>query len=163
MPIKIAAKIDKADRAYYEREIAHLFTLPEVEYVGEIGETEKVPFLAGAAALLFPIDWEEPFGMVMIEAMACGTPVIAFRRGSVPEVIEHGVTGYIVDTVEEAVEAVRALPALSRVRCRMAFERRFTATRMAHDYLQVYNRLLASAAESAPAASRFAVAGRGVA
>ena len=146
LPLRIAAKIDRADRAYFERDVAPLFELPGVEYIGEIGDAEKPAFLAGARALLFPIDWEEPFGMVMIEAMACGTPVVAFRRGSVPEVLEDGVTGYLVETVEEAITAVTRLDRFDRGQCRAEFERRFTATRMAHDYLDVYRALLASRA-----------------
>jgi glycosyltransferase involved in cell wall biosynthesis len=143
MPLKIAAKIDKADREYYERDIAHLLDHPGVEFVGELGDTDKPAFLGKAAALLFPIDWEEPFGLVVIEAMACGTPVVAFRRGSVPELLEPGVTGFIVDTVEEAIDAVRRIPAFDRARVRAEFERRFTARRMAEDYLAVYRAVLA--------------------
>ncbi len=150
LPLKIAAKIDRADREYYEREVAHLFREPGVEYLGELGEADKPAFLGGAAALLFPIDWEEPFGLVMIEAMACGTPVIGFRRGSVPEVLEDGVTGFIVDTVEEAVPAVSRLNTLDRSRIRLEFERRFSATRMAEDYLAVYRAVLADREESRP-------------
>jgi glycosyltransferase involved in cell wall biosynthesis len=142
LPLRVAAKIDKADRDYYEREIAHLLERPGVEFMGEVCDRNKPALLGGAAALLFPIDWEEPFGLVMIEAMACGTPVIAFRRGSVPEVLEDGVTGFIVDTVEEAVAAVRRVPSLDRMRVRREFERRFTDRRMAEDYLDVYRALL---------------------
>jgi glycosyltransferase involved in cell wall biosynthesis len=139
LPLKIAAKIDKVDQRYWNEVIAPLVAAhPCVEYVGEIVEGEKADFLGGARALLFPIDWPEPFGLVMIEAMACGTPVIAFRRGSVPEVIEHGVSGFIVESVEEAVDAVTRLDALSRAGARRCFERRFTAERMATDYLTIY-------------------------
>jgi glycosyltransferase involved in cell wall biosynthesis len=144
MRLKIAAKIDRADREYFDATIAPLLTQPHVEFIGEIGAEEKAAFLGGARALLFPIDWEEPFGLVMIEAMACGTPVIAFRRGSVPEVIDHGVTGLIVETVDEAVEATRRVGELSRRACRETFERRFTAPRMATDYMAVYRRLLST-------------------
>lgn len=144
MTLKIAAKIDRADREYFDATIAPLLDDAHVEFIGEIGEAEKAAFLGGAHALLFPIDWEEPFGLVMIEAMACGTPVIAFRRGSVPEVIDHGVTGFIVDTLDEAVEATRRVPTLSRRACRDTFERRFTASRMAAEYVAVYRRLLSS-------------------
>jgi glycosyltransferase involved in cell wall biosynthesis len=140
--LKIAAKIDPVDREYYEREIAPLLAAPHVDFLGEVGDDAKVALLGHARALLFPIDWEEPFGLVMIEALACGTPVIAFNRGSVPEIIEHGVTGFIVDSVDEAVEAVRRVETLSRAWPREAFERRFTAERMADDYLSVYRRLL---------------------
>jgi glycosyltransferase involved in cell wall biosynthesis len=142
MPLRIAAKVDRMDREYYEKEIVPLLRDPLVEYMGELGEAEKGEFLGNAYALLFPIDWPEPFGMVMIEAMACGTPVVAFRRGSVPEIIEPEITGYIVDDMDEAVEATRCVATLSRRRCREAFEARFTAERMATDYLDLYRRLL---------------------
>jgi glycosyltransferase involved in cell wall biosynthesis len=145
LPLKIAAKVDPVDREYFEAAIAPLLREPLVEYVGEIGEGEKDAFLGHAAALLFPIDWPEPFGLVMTEAMACGTPVIAFRRGSVPEVIEDGVTGFIVHDLEGAVHAVERLPTLSRWRCREQFEARFSAGRMAQDYLALYQRLMAGA------------------
>ena len=110
--------------------------------VGEVGQAEKGPFLAGASALVFPVDWPEPFGLVMIEALACGTPVIAFRRGSIPEVIEDGVTGFVVDSVDEAVEAVGRVDELDRRRCRREFEERFSARRMAADYLALYRRMI---------------------
>ena len=143
MPLKIAAKIDDEDRDYYEREVQPLFDDPLVEFIGEIGEAEKGEFLGGAAALLFPIDWPEPFGLVMIEAMACGTPVVAFRCGSVPEVMRDGVSGYVVDTLDGAVEATAHALELPRKRCRAYFEGRFSAPRMARDYLAIYERLLA--------------------
>jgi glycosyltransferase involved in cell wall biosynthesis len=142
MPLKIAAKVDQVDRAYFEASIRPLLQDPLVEYLGEIGDHEKDAFLGGAAALLFPIDWPEPFGLVMIEAFACGTPVIAYRRGSVPEVLEDGVTGYVVSSLEEAVQAVPRALALSRRGCRQVFETRFSACRMAQDYLRIYQRLL---------------------
>ncbi len=142
LPLRVAAKVDRSDRDYFDREIKHLLREPHVEFVGEIGESEKQQFLGHAYGLLFPIDWEEPFGLVMIEAMACGTPVVAFRRGSVPEIVEQGVTGYVVDTVEEAATAVGCLGILSRAEIRARFDRRYTATRMAHDYLAIYRRLL---------------------
>jgi len=113
-----------------------------IEYIGEVNEQEKAEFLGRASALLFPIDWPEPFGLVMIEAMACGTPVIAFRQGSVPEVIDHRVSGIIVDTVDEAVAAVPLALSMSRARVRQCFETRFSVERMAADYLDVYDRLL---------------------
>jgi glycosyltransferase involved in cell wall biosynthesis len=116
---------------------------PLVEYVGEIGEGEKDELLGNAYALLFPIDWPEPFGLVMIEALACGTPVIAYRRGSVPEVIEHGVTGFIVTGLEDAIAAAERVARLDRRRCRQVFEERFTARRMTRDYVAVYEKLLA--------------------
>jgi glycosyltransferase involved in cell wall biosynthesis len=141
LPIRIAAKVDSADREYFEKEIEPLLALPHVEYIGEIADHQKAEFLSGAQALLFPIDWPEPFGLVMIEAMACGTPVVAFRRGSVPEVLEHGLTGYIVDDENAAVEAVGRLGELSRERVRQRFDERFTARRMALDYLAAYQRL----------------------
>ncbi|HXG31518.1 MAG TPA: glycosyltransferase family 4 protein [Thermodesulfobacteriota bacterium] len=142
MPIKIAAKVDNVDKDYFEDVVEPLLRNPLVEYVGEIGEGEKDEFLGNAYALLFPIDWPEPFGLVMIEAMACGTPVIAYRRGSVPEVLEEGVTGFIVQGLEDAIEAVRRVPTLSRRRCREVFEERFSASRMVRDYLTIYKGLL---------------------
>jgi glycosyltransferase involved in cell wall biosynthesis len=138
LPLRIAAKVDRVDEAYFEREVKPLLDQPGVSFVGEISDAEKGKFLGDAGGLLFPIDWPEPFGLVMIEAMACGTPVLAFRHGSVPEVIDNGVTGFVVDTVEEAVCRIGALLALDRGRVRRQFERRFTAQRMAQDYLRVY-------------------------
>lgn len=140
--IKIAAKLDMVDRAYFDQSVRPLLDFPEVEYVGEIGEGEKEEFLGGAKALLFPVDWPEPFGLVMIEALACGTPVIAFRRGSVEEVLSDGETGFICGTVEEATRAVERVGSLNRVRCREVFEERFSASRMARDYIAVYEQLL---------------------
>lgn len=148
MPLTIGAKVDPADAAYFEREIRPLLKAPGVHFVGEIGQREKRELLEHAKALLFPIDWPEPFGLVMIEAFSCGTPVIAYPHGSVPEVLEEGVTGRIVANQEEAVEAARHIDALDRVACRRAFERRFTATHMAQGYLRIYERLLAQGAES---------------
>jgi glycosyltransferase involved in cell wall biosynthesis len=142
LKLKIAAKIDRADREYFEKEIKHLFEDPLVEYIGEIGGRTKDEFLGNARALLFPIDWPEPFGVAMIEALACGTPVIAWRCGSVPEVIDEGVTGFIVESLEEAVQAVARVASLSRRRCREVFEQRFSAARMAQDYLAIYERLV---------------------
>jgi len=141
IPLKIAAKIDKVDREYFEH-LKPMFKRPLVEYLGEVGDHEKQEFLGNALALLFPIDWPEPFGLVMIESMACGTPVIAFRRGSVPELLQDGVTGFVVDDLSEAVSAVRRVASLDRKRCRREFEQRFTATRMARDYVSIYSRLL---------------------
>jgi glycosyltransferase involved in cell wall biosynthesis len=152
IPLKIAAKVDRADQAYWETKIRPMVAdNPDVEFIGEIGERDKADFLGGAAALLFPIDWPEPFGLVMIEAMACGTPVIAFRRGSVPEVVEENVSGFVVDTIEEAVTAVRRIGDLDRVNVRAEFERRFTAERMAHDYVGIYRQLLAARSRQAKA------------
>ena len=163
MPLRIAAKIDRVDREYFESTVRPLLQLPGVEYVGEIGDNEKGPFLRGAAALLFPIDWPEPFGIVMIEAMACGTPVIAWRRGSTPEVISQGVSGFMVESMEEAVAATRRAITLDRRLCRKAFEDRFTDERMARDYLAIYERLLDPAARLARAIpSRLVLDGPGV-
>jgi glycosyltransferase involved in cell wall biosynthesis len=149
MEIKIAAKVDPSNREYFEAVIAPLFRGPLVDYVGEIEEEGKDEFLGHASALLFPIDWPEPFGLVMAEAMACGTPVIAYCRGSVPEIIEDGVTGFVVEDLEGAVRAAERLPTLSRQRCRERFEERFSASRMARDYLALYQRLLDAAAPAA--------------
>jgi glycosyltransferase involved in cell wall biosynthesis len=146
VPLKIAAKVDKVDQQYFDELIKPLLTDPLIEFIGEIGETEKDEFLGNALALLFPVDWPEPFGLVMIEAMACGTPVIAFRRGSVPEVMHDGITGFIVRDVASACQAVEQIGRLSRRRCRDVFEERFTSTRMALDYLDIYARLLAGRA-----------------
>lgn len=148
MEIKIAAKVDATDREYFEEMIKPLLNDPSTDYIGEIGEGEKDEFLGKAYALLFPIDWPEPFGMVMIEAMACGTPVIAYNQGSVPEVIEEGVTGFIVENLEEAVRAVKMVPSLSRKWCRQVFEERFSASRMASDHLLIYNQLIERKTES---------------
>ena len=140
--IKIAAKIDKVDEAYFREHIASLFNLPGVEYIGEIDERSKSEFLGEASALLFPIDWPEPFGLSMIEAMACGTPVLAFRCGSVPEIIDPGVTGQIVDSMDEAIRVMPQVLALDRRAVRQKFEQRFSASRMAKDYVQVYRSLI---------------------
>src|SRR3984957_20155358 len=142
IPLKIAAKVDKADEDYFRNDILPLIDGPGVEFIGEINEREKTKFLGEAAALLFPVDWPEPFGLVMIEAMACGTPVLAFRSGSVPEVIEDGVTGKVVDSEEEAIGALPAILAYDRRAVRQRFEDRFTATRMARDYVSTYRQLL---------------------
>jgi glycosyltransferase involved in cell wall biosynthesis len=145
--IKIAAKVDKADERYFEKEIRYLLDQPHVEYLGEIGEAEKGPLLANAKALLFPIDWPEPFGMVLIEAMACGTPVIAYNHGSVPEIIEHGKTGFVVDSIEKAAEALQNIHLISRDECRATFERRFSDMVMAENYVQLYEKSLHIQAE----------------
>jgi glycosyltransferase involved in cell wall biosynthesis len=142
IPLKIAAKVDKVDEDYFRNDILPLIDGPGVEFLGEINEREKTKFLGGAAALLFPVDWPEPFGLVMIEAMACGTPVLAFRCGSVPEVIEDGVTGKVVDSEQEAVAALAAILSYDRRAVRQRFEERFTATRMAKDYVGTYRQLL---------------------
>ena len=147
MKLKVAAKVDNADKEYFETQIKPLLSQGHVEFIGEINDAQKPAFLSGATALMFPIDWPEPFGLVMIEAMACGTPVVAYRHGSVPEVIDHGVTGFIVDAGDEDgfVAAAQQVKTLSRAKVRAQFERRFTARRMAEDYLAVYEQLGARA------------------
>jgi glycosyltransferase involved in cell wall biosynthesis len=145
MPLHVAAKVDDADRDYFET-VRSIIEEPHVQFINEIGDSDKCAFLSKAVALLFPIDWPEPFGLVMIEALACGTPVIAFRGGSVEEIIEDGVTGFIVDSIEEAVEAVQRIPSIDRRQCRAIFEERFSARRMCDDYLRVYERVIDEAA-----------------
>jgi glycosyltransferase involved in cell wall biosynthesis len=144
LPLKLAAKVDAVDQAYFDAEIKPLLDDPLIEFVGEIGEDAKDEFLGNAYALLFPIDWPEPFGLVMIEAMACGTPVIAYRQGSVEEVMEEGRTGFVVSTIEEAVQAVQRVADLDRAECRRVFDHRFTAAQMADDYVRVYERVISS-------------------
>lgn len=139
--LRIAAKIDPSEEDYYRSRVAPLLSDPLVDFIGEVGEAEKPGFLGNAAALLFPINWPEPFGLAMIEAMSCGTPVIAWPNGSVPEIVEHRVTGLIVRSVEEAVCAVNELPRLDRAAVRRRFEERFSASRMARDYLAIYRSL----------------------
>jgi glycosyltransferase involved in cell wall biosynthesis len=142
IPLKIAAKVDKVDEGYFREKIAPLLRDPGVEFIGEINERGKTEFLGEARALLFPIDWPEPFGLVMIEAMACGTPVLAFRQGSVSEIIDHGVTGAVVDTMDEALRMLPRVLALDRHAVRRRFEQRFSSTRMATDYAALYLSLL---------------------
>jgi glycosyltransferase involved in cell wall biosynthesis len=142
MPLKIAAKVDRKDKRYFKRVVEPLLQESHVEWVGEISDQEKDDFLGNAYALLFPIDWPEPFGLVMIEAMACGTPVIAYDGGAVPEVITEGETGFIVKNLEEAAEAVHRVAELSRAHCREVFDKHFTAARMARDYVNVYKRTI---------------------
>jgi glycosyltransferase involved in cell wall biosynthesis len=142
IPLKVAAKIDQVDEQYYANTIRPLLDNPLVEFIGEIGHADKGQFLGNAMALLFPIDWPEPFGLVMIEAMACGTPVVAYPRGSVPEIIEDGVTGFLVANAEEAAQAIGKIAQIDRRTCRLQFEQRFTATRMAADYVNLYRQLL---------------------
>jgi glycosyltransferase involved in cell wall biosynthesis len=144
MKLRIAAKVDHADRAYFAETIEPLLDDPLIEFIGEIGDADKAAFLGGARALLFPIDWPEPFGLVMIEAMAAGTPIIAWRCGSTAEVIEHGRSGFLVGNVDEAVAAVAAIGGLPRTGVRAAFDERFTADRMARDYVGLYERLIAA-------------------
>ena len=142
IPLKIAAKVDKADLDYYNGKIKGLLKGPGVEFIGEIGDRDKGEFLGRAMAQLFPIDWPEPFGLVMIEAMANGTPIVAFRRGSVPEIIDEGLTGFIVDDVDGAVAAIPGAAALDRSGVRRRFEERFTVERMARDYIELYEDVL---------------------
>jgi glycosyltransferase involved in cell wall biosynthesis len=146
IPLRIAAKIYPEERGYFEETLAPLIQAAGslVEFIGEIGDKERDELLGGALAFLFPIEWAEPFGLVMIESFACGTPVIAWRRGSVPEIVRSGVTGYVVDGVDEAVECVERVDRLARADCRREFEERFDARRMATDYLDVYRRVIAS-------------------
>jgi glycosyltransferase involved in cell wall biosynthesis len=144
LPLRIAAKLPKSEQRYYAQRIEPYVDGTRIRFVGEIGDDRKAEFLGGAAALLFPIDWPEPFGLVMIEAMACGTPVIAHRRGAVAEVVEHGVTGFVVDGEAEALAAIRRLGEIDRARVRARFEERFTARRMAEDYLRLYRKLALS-------------------
>ena len=136
--LRIAAKVDVVDQEYFEAEIKPLLDLPGISYLGEINEEEKADLLGGARALLFPIDWPEPFGMVVIEAMSCGTPVVAWNHGSVPELIEEGVNGLIVDSIESAAGALQSVDTIDRAACRAVFEQRFTAERMARDYVAIY-------------------------
>lgn len=148
MPLKIAAKIDKADREYYESTIKPLMSQPHVEFIGEIGEHQKSEFLGNAYAYLFPIDWPEPFGLTMIEAMACGTPTIAFNCGSVSEIMQQGLTGFIVEDMDQAVVAVEKISTIERTACRNVFEKRFTATRMAENYVDLYHSMVGNAVVS---------------
>jgi glycosyltransferase involved in cell wall biosynthesis len=140
--LKVAAKVDRADEEYFKTSVEPLLANANVEFIGEINDAQKPAFLSAAKALLFPIDWPEPFGLVMIEAMACGCPVIAMRRGSVPEVMDDGVTGFIVENVEEAIEACGKLHTLDRAAVRRQFDKRWTARRMAEDYVDVYQQLI---------------------
>lgn len=142
IPLKIAAKVDPADRAYFETKIKPLLDHPLVEYIGEIADAQKDDFIGGAYAMVCPYDWPEPFGLVLIESLACGTPVLAYRRGSIPELIDPGTTGYVCETLDEMVGAVNGVSLIDRRRCRATFEERFTVERMAEDYLKVYNQLL---------------------
>jgi glycosyltransferase involved in cell wall biosynthesis len=151
IPLRIAAKVDDSDKAYFDSKICPLLKGADVEFIGEIGDHDKRSFLGQARALLFPIDWPEPFGIVMIEAMACGTPVIAFRGGSVAEVIEDGVTGFIVNSMDEAVEAANNLDLINRSACRSHFLHRFSAGRMCRDYVRAYQRVANDRQASAPA------------
>jgi glycosyltransferase involved in cell wall biosynthesis len=141
LPLKVAAKVDQVDIDYFNDDIRDLLNKPHVEFIGEISDAQKSEFLSGAMALIVPIDWPEPFGLVMIEAMACGTPVIAYNRGSVPEVVEDGVTGFVVEDETSAVAAIRDISKLNRATIRQRFDERFTASRMARDYLNIYREI----------------------
>lgn len=141
LPLRIAAKVDPADQQYYRSEIEPLLDHPLVEFIGEISDAEKDDFIGNALALVCPYDWPEPFGLVLIEALACGTPVLAYRRGSIPEIIDDGITGFVCESLAEMAEAVERLPLIDRRRCRSAFEERFTADRMARDYVALYERM----------------------
>jgi glycosyltransferase involved in cell wall biosynthesis len=145
LPLRIAAKIPRMQTHYFKEQIEPLLDGDQVDFVGEVNESQKQDFLSNALAVLVPIDWPEPFGLVMIEAMACGTPVIAWRRGSVPEIVEHGVTGFIVENEAEAIDAIKRIPTLDRRAVRAAFERRFTARRMAQSYRRCFRGLMAAA------------------
>jgi glycosyltransferase involved in cell wall biosynthesis len=142
IPLRIAAKVDPADRAYFERVIEPLLDHPLVEFVGEVTDAQKNDFIGNALALICPYDWPEPFGLVLIEAMACGTPVLAYRRGSIPEVIEHGVTGLISESLAEMTRQVEGIPLIDRRRCRQVFEERFTVEQMVRNYVQMYHQIV---------------------
>jgi glycosyltransferase involved in cell wall biosynthesis len=159
MPLRIGAKIDVADQVYFEENIEPLLGPDHVEWVGEVAGKDKENLLRHAAALIFPIDWAEPFGLVMIEAMACGTPVIAYGSGSVPEVVEHGVSGFIVDSIDESVAAVQRLGELDRGTVRAQFEERFTVERMTREYVEIYRQMVASDPSKTQPEGVFATAG----
>lgn len=142
VPLKVAAKVDKLDKTYFEKEILHLLAQPHVEFIGEVGEEQKNELIGNAKAVLFPIDWAEPFGMVLIESLACGTPVIAYGMGSVPEILEQGKSGFIVKSIEEAVLALKNIHQINRSDCRKAFMERFLAKRMAEDYVALYQKII---------------------
>jgi glycosyltransferase involved in cell wall biosynthesis len=159
--LKIAAKVDRVNQEYFDQQIEPLLDHPLIEFIGEIDEDQKAEFLGGAMALLFPIDWMEPFGLVMIESMSAGTPVIAWRNGSVPEVIKQGEGGFIVDSLADAIAAVGRIPSIGRARVRRYFESRFTAAKMAENYVAAYEKLLASSKyENKPALHSVAKARR---
>ena len=146
IPMKMAAKVDPADRAYFERVVEPLLDHPLIEFVGEITDREKSDFIGNAIGLICPYDWPEPFGLVLIESLACGTPVLAYRRGSIPEIIGHGETGFISENLDEMVSQVEKLRTIDRHRCRKVFDERFTAQRMTNDYVKIYQQLIADAA-----------------
>ncbi len=142
LPLRIAAKVDPADLQYYRSEIEPLLDHPLIEFIGEISDAEKNDFVGNALALVCPYDWPEPFGLVLIEALACGTPVLAYRRGSIPEIIEHGTTGFVSENLTEMVDAVERIKEIDRQQCRAFFDQRFTADRMARDYVALYERII---------------------
>jgi glycosyltransferase involved in cell wall biosynthesis len=148
MPLRIAAKVPRNERSYFRQKLEPEIDGTQIQLTGEVDDQTKEQFLAGAAALVFPINWPEPFGLVMIEAMACGTPVVAFRSGSVPEVVDHGITGFVVDNEREAVQAINSLGELDRGKIREHFEQRFSAKRMAAEYVTHYERLVSAKASS---------------
>ena len=154
MPLRIAARVDEADRDYFEGQIEQSLEHPLIEYVGEITDEEKCDFLGDAAAVLCPYDWPEPFGLVLIESLACGTPVLAYRRGSIPEIIDDGVTGFVCDNLDEMVNAIDRIPLITRQHCRWAFEERFTVQRMVDDYLALYERICTETVVGAHAFAR---------
>jgi glycosyltransferase involved in cell wall biosynthesis len=142
MPLRIGAKIDPTNAEYYHAVIEPLLDHPLIEFVGEVTDLEKDDFIGDAYAMLAPYDWPEPFGLVFIESLACSTPVIAYRRGSIPEIIDHGITGFVCETMEEMIQSVRHVSLLKRAQCRQAFEARFSTERMVRDYLKVYEQLV---------------------
>jgi glycosyltransferase involved in cell wall biosynthesis len=158
LPLRIAAKVDPADREYYRSEIEPLLDHPLIEFIGEISDQEKNAFVGNALALVCPYDWPEPFGLVLIEALACGTPVLAYHRGSIPEIIDDGETGFVCDNLSEMVEVIGRITTIDRRRCRAAFDERFTADRMAHDYVALYERILD--AQAVPRGSKTVIGSR---
>jgi len=155
IPLRIAAKVDPTDQEYFHTEIEPLLSDPLIEFMGEITDAEKNEFLGNATALVCPYDWPEPFGLVLIEALACGTPILAYRRGSIPEIIEDGVTGFISEGLDEMTAAVQRIPEIDRRRCRKTFEQRFSAERMAQDYIRVYEQALGNTCERGAETTNF--------
>ena len=155
IPLRIAAKVDPADQEYFRTEIEPLLSDPSVEYLGEITDAEKDEFVGNATALVCPYDWPEPFGLVLIEALACGTPVVAYRRGSIPEIIEDGVTGFVCEGLDEMTAAIQRISEIDRGQCRLSFEERFTVERMARDHIRLYERVLGVAYKKEPEATGF--------
>jgi glycosyltransferase involved in cell wall biosynthesis len=155
IPLRIAAKVDPVDQQYFHTEIEPLLSDPLIEYLGEITDAEKDEFLGHAMALVCPYDWPEPFGLVLIEALACGTPVLAYRRGSIPEIIEDRATGFVCEGLDEMTAAIQRIPEIDRRRCRWSFEQRFSVERMAQDYLRVYEQALGNICEREAEATSF--------